>query len=164
MGLAIIKKGFIMKVKVGKWYLTRDDRRVFIESKIGKVFVGKFEKDICYTYWREDGSYINEEMTNSYTDDINSPYDLIMQDFTTELESLKEEFENKCEEANKTFDNLFRQSVEKCQPVIKTVCPFCYEETEGYHTSIMAIKHKNTCPVKVGMQLIHIKQEDSNEA
>ena len=153
-----------MKVKVGKWYLTRDSRRVFIERQLGEVFAGRFEKGIYYTYWREDGSYINEELTKSYAADIPSPYDLLMQDFTTELESLKEEFENKCEEANKTFENLFRQSVEKCQPVIKTVCPFCYEETEGRHTSIMAIKHKNTCPIKVGMQITHIKQEASNEA
>ena len=58
------KKGKNMEIKVGKWYLTRDDRKVFIYKKVNDDYYcmkGYFQgtsKEECS--WSVEGSFYGE--------------------------------------------------------------------------------------------------------
>jgi len=150
-----LNKEHELKVEVGKWYFTRDGRRVLIHDKVDDdkyCMIGRIENLLDKEYaWTIEGSFFQG---------VQHPLDLVKEIPPEET----------IVELKKEVEKLFRQIVHKCptyfEPALsesKTICPFCYEKTLGFSQNILTMNHSDTCPIKQIIQLLKV-EEDSNEA
>jgi len=143
VGLSVIKKGRLMKIEVGKWYLTREGRRAFVERYDDnenfycmKGFIEGYEDDEYA--WTVSGAYFR---------DREDSYDLV-EELETETEiELKKDVE-------KLID-AFEEVAGAVKPIIIleesapiAVCPLCGEKTSGAFYSVLRVAHQESCPVK----------------
>ena len=143
------------RLEVGKWYLTRDGKKAFVEryddsEELYCVF-GRIENAPDDEYsWTIDGAFYYKS-----ADD----WDLVEElETATEIEP-KQEIEKLIEAFEEVSGAVKPTIILKMSKAI-TICPICGEQTIGAFHSVLRMIHKENCPIHTLTELKqkHLKQ------
>jgi len=142
----------MMKIEVGKWYLTRDGRRAFIEAKAEEDYY-------CMLGWIE--SLLDEEYSWTINGDYIAykahPFDLVEELIYKAINPIlsEEELKNFAEAAYNIMQLVPASHIYPNGRAM-LVCPLCEERTSGSGLSILEIQHKEDCQIKEVMHYINL--------